>query len=120
MALATRWWRAPDERSAWLPHLLLWAFTLACLARIPLKAGAFHYGFYLLPAPLVACGVLWFDYLPRFLATTPAARRVFACTAASVFIMFSFTHYRASKTLYDQHTLLLDTPRGRLCCVNTM
>ena len=78
----------------WREHAILCAFALAAFARIPLRAGPDHYGFFLLP-PTFVCVATW---MPRSLAATagPAASRralavgacvVLAGVAAGAFIV---------------------------------
>ena len=57
----------------WREHLVLWAFALAALARIWLKSGPDHYGFYLLPPTLVCAAIGLTRYLES-VARPPSGR----------------------------------------------
>lgn len=73
--------KALDGR--WREHAIVCAFALAALARIPLRAGPDHYGFFLLP-PTFACLAI---ALTRYLAEwngPPASRRSLAVGASVV------------------------------------
>jgi hypothetical protein len=111
--LAASMWTKPAERAARLPELLLWAAALGCLARMPLAAGALHYGFYLLPLPLAAFVVWWFRTLPAWLDMSPSRARVHACIGTALFIAVAARHLRASAPLFAAHTVRVDAPRGR-------
>jgi hypothetical protein len=108
------WLRSPARRDAVLPHVLLWAFALASLARMPLVAGSVHYGFYLLPVPLLALVVLWFADLPRVLPGSPAARRIAALTGTVLLAAVVVPHVRASAALYRRHTVRVSASRGTM------
>jgi hypothetical protein len=60
----------------WREHLACWTFGLACLARIPLRVGPEHYGFFLIPAALASLAVLYLEVGPR-LGGGPAGRATF-------------------------------------------
>jgi hypothetical protein len=107
-----RWWRAPAERAVILPRLLLLAFALASLVRLPLAAGVQHYGFYLLPVPLVALAVAWFADLPRWLPGAP--HRAVGWAGVALFAALTITHHRTSRELWDMHTARVATPRGEM------
>lgn len=65
--------RCREERARSATRLVLYAFGLAGLARLPLKAGAEHYGFYLLVPGLIGFTVIWCrEILGR---VTPASAR---------------------------------------------
>jgi hypothetical protein len=66
LLLTVRRWRAGGALSSeLLGSAVLWVFALGALARIVLRAGAEHYGFYLLVPGLVAFAVLWCRELPE-------------------------------------------------------
>jgi hypothetical protein len=109
---AVRWWRVPAERTALLPRLLLLTFALASLVRVPLAAGAHHYGFYMLPVPLAAFAVAWFADLPHWLPGTP--RRAVTWAGVGLFVALAVTHHRMSRDLWDMHTARVATPRGEM------
>jgi 4-amino-4-deoxy-L-arabinose transferase-like glycosyltransferase len=67
----------------WREHLVVWAFALGALARIPLRTGVDHYGFYLLPPTLVCVAI----GMTRFLATRGGpslSPRILGAAAATV------------------------------------
>ena len=97
-----------------LPHLLLWSFSLAILSRIFLSVSAHHYGFYLLPVPLVALAVFWFEYLPRWDRASGRGGVAYSYCGAGFFAASIFFHSHLSHQLYRLHTELLDAPRGKL------
>jgi len=97
-----------------LPRALLWGFALACLARTPLAAGAFHYGFYLLPVPLAALVVFWFEDLGRLLPPSPARAAIIACGGAALITTVTYRHYARSRPVYDHTTVLVRAPRGTM------
>lgn len=108
-----------DARRAWqtgersvLAHLLLWTFALASLARMPLSAGVEHYGFYLLPVPLVALAAFWFGVVPEWLAARGRPRWVAAFTGAVMLAVVLVPHYRRSREFYARHTVHVRAPRG--------
>jgi hypothetical protein len=107
-----RWWRARAERPTVLPRLLLLAFALASLVRLPLATGAQHYGFYMLPVPLAALAVAWFADLPRWLPGAPHGPATWA--GIGLFAALVATHHRMSLELWDMHTARIDTPRGEM------
>jgi hypothetical protein len=111
--LAWRWWRRPDERDGTLPHLLLWIFALGCLARMPLTASAYLYGFYLLPVPMTALVVVWFGSGPR-LGRSPLGSWLVSAVGVGLFAGVLVAHVNAARAFYDRHTTLVDTPRGRI------
>jgi len=110
--LVWRWFRAPEQRAGALPTILLLVFALAVLARIPLRTWAWHYGFYLLPVPLAAFGVLWFKAFANWLGRSGP---VFSAAGVGLFLALSLGHYRISTRNYALHTVSLETPRGSLC-----
>ena len=112
------WWRAGTERRLALPHLLMLVFALASLGRTPLTTGAFHYGFYLLPVPLLAFGVFWFRYLPGWLPGRPT--RLAAACGVGLFAAVVFRHYQTSRALYDRHNTVVRTPRGAMCILDDL
>lgn len=61
---AARWMFVAKERTAQVPWMVLLAFGLAASARMFLKCGAEHYGFYLLVPGLMGFAVLWCRLLP--------------------------------------------------------
>jgi hypothetical protein len=105
--------RTGDERAAAV-DLVLWAFAIGALARLPLTAGAHHYGFYLLPVPLAVVLLLWFRRLPALLGGTPAVTRLCGSAAIAMVATLAWTHLTASAAMYHQHTVHVVTPRGDL------
>lgn len=104
----------PDERRGWVPHLLIWIFALGAMSRIPLRVTAHHYGFYLLPGALIALGLLFFDYLPRFAAAGEWARIATSVVGGAYFLGAVVPHAAYSSQQYGRHTVELSSPRGRL------
>ena len=78
----------------WREHAIVCAFALAALARIPLRAGPDHYGFFLLP-PTFACLAIaltrylaeWNDPLASRRGLAVGASVVLAGVAAGAFIV---------------------------------
>ena len=93
---------------------ILWAFALGALARVPLSAGAYHYGFYLAPVPLAALLLLWFRWLPQRLGNAPLARRLAVTAGGAVVVTLGWTHAQASAAMYALHTAHVSAPRGDL------
>jgi hypothetical protein len=104
----------PAERAARLPELILWAAALGCLVRMPLAAGALHYGFYLLPLPLAAFVVWWFRTLPAWLGTSAKGAPVHAGVGAALLVAVAARHLLVSAPLIAAHTVRVDAPRGRM------
>jgi hypothetical protein len=102
--------RAAELKSRFA-HLILWVFVLGCLCRIPLKAGAFHYGFYLIPVGLVGFAAFWFEYLPLALQR---GRKLCVAAGAAVLLTLTFAHWRESARVYALHTDELVAPRGHM------
>jgi hypothetical protein len=109
---AVRWWRAGRERRLVVPQLLLVTFALVCVARMPLTTGAYHYGFYLLPVPLLAFAAFLFRDLPLSLHARPV--RLFAGAGVGLFAAVAVTHYRASAIAYGLHTTEVRAARGTM------
>lgn len=103
-------------RRAWddAADVVLWAFVAGALLRLPLSAGAYHYGFYLLPIPLAALLLLWFRRLPPLIADSPRGATFCAATAATLVATLGATHLPASAAFYRQHTAHVRTARGDL------
>jgi hypothetical protein len=108
--VAVRYWRAGGQRRPELPPLLVLVFALACLIRMSLATGAFHYGFYLLPVPLLAYALLWLRVLPDRLPGRPA--RLAASAGAGVLAAILLTHIHAARELDAKHNTLVQAPRG--------
>ncbi|HWP66557.1 MAG TPA: hypothetical protein VNO26_11645 [Candidatus Limnocylindria bacterium] len=94
--------------------VVLWAFAAGALARLPLAAGAYHYGFYLLPVPLAVVLLAWFCRLPNLFGGTPRARAMSAVAAAAMVATLAWTHMRASAAMYRNHTAHVVTVRGNV------
>ncbi len=67
LACVVRFLGSPRTRVTAVEAMLLYVFGMAGLARLPLKAGAEHYGFYLLVPGLIAFAVLWGRHVPALL-----------------------------------------------------
>ena len=105
--LSWRWYKAGENRPAILAYLLLWLFAGALLARMGLKAGAYHYGFFMLPPAMLALGVSWFSG-PR----SPASFMRWG--GAGMFIGMICSHVLFSQNVYAMRTVVVDAPRGRM------
>ncbi|MCK6473725.1 MAG: glycosyltransferase family 39 protein [Planctomycetes bacterium] len=113
---AARAWRTAADAPARDRHLaaaLLLAFTLGACARIPLRAVAYHYGFYLIPVGLVA--VAW-----GFCAWLPHARRyghprtLARCAGWGALLGLIFSHAAVSRQAYATHTVEVAGAFGRM------
>jgi hypothetical protein len=111
---AVRFARRPGERAEREPEIVLLAFAAAALARIPLSAGAHHYGFYLLPVPLTALIVVAFRRLPGLLPSGGWSERLLAVAMTATIVTLCWTHTRAAAAMYAAHTARVATPRGTL------
>jgi hypothetical protein len=58
-----------------LAAVVLWAFAVGCLARIPFQSSPYHYGFYLLPVALAGLAALVARDAPRLLGGGAWVRR---------------------------------------------
>lgn len=96
-------------------HLVLWSFGLASVARIPLRAGADHYGFYLV-VPVLACLALGFCvHLPGALGARPPERRVFAICGIALLAGAAVAGLRVSWRSYRAPCAELVTARVHMC-----
>jgi hypothetical protein len=88
-----RWLLKAEARATQVPAMVLYAFGLGALARMVLRCGAEHYGFYLLVPGLFAFGVLWCHHLPAWLKRPPAppALSAYACGVAMLAVI-TWTH----------------------------
>jgi len=66
---AVRWVMGREDRAGRVPWMILFAFGLAALARMALKCGAEHYGFYLLVPGLMGFAVFWCRLVPKWLTS---------------------------------------------------
>jgi hypothetical protein len=110
--------RDPSQHVAARADLIMWAFALGALARVPLAAGAHHYGFYLLPVPLAALVLLCFRRLPALRGGGATTTRLFRWTAFALVGTLAYTHTRISAAYYAQHTAHVVTPRGDLWLID--
>jgi hypothetical protein len=94
--------------------LVLWAFAAGALVRLPLTAGAHHYGFYLLPVPLAAVLLASFRRVPELLGDGPPVRAASELSAVALVATLAWTHLAASAAMYRLHTVRVVTPRGEL------
>jgi hypothetical protein len=102
----------PAGRRATTGELALWAAALGCLARMPLAAGARHYGFYLLPLPMAAFVVWWFRTLPAWLGPRWSDARAHAAIGVALVVAIAAAHLRVSAPLAADHTIRVVAPRG--------
>lgn len=98
----------------WREHAVLWAFSLAAFARIPLRAGPDHYGFYLLPPFLICLAVAVTRYLGARGLEAPASRRVLAAGASAALAGVSAGAFLISYPQLTRPTTELNTARVRL------
>jgi len=109
-----RFARRSGERRDLEAEIVLLAFAAGALARVPLSAGAHHYGFYLLPVPMTALIVVALRRLPDFLPRGTAREGLPAITVAATTAVLCWTHTSAAAEMYAQHTARVLTPRGDL------
>jgi hypothetical protein len=108
------YWSQPKGRIVIIADLLLWVFAAGCLTRLGLRSVPYHYGFYLLPVPFLALGVLLFRDLPKFLGHTNRAQLVIKATGFGVVAGIIIATFGISRTFYAEHTMDVDTPRGHI------
>jgi hypothetical protein len=96
-------------------HLTLWAFALASVARVPLKVGPDHYGFYLIPPVLVCVALAMALYLPALVHADRAGRRVFEGCAVALLAGIAFSALRVSLPHYTADCVDIVTARVHLC-----
>jgi hypothetical protein len=113
-----RWWRAGSERRLVVPQLLLAAFALVCVARMPLTTGAFHYGFYLLPVPLLAFATFLFRDLPTGLPGRPT--RLLTSAGIGLFAAAAAVHGHMSQLAYEQHRTEVRTAHGTMVLLDEL
>jgi len=116
--LARRWYFQPALRTKLAAELLLWTCALACMVRFGLVTIPYHYGFFLLPIPLVSFGLFWFHHLPQWLATRVRWPEVFRYAGAGLLIALIIGYLRISEFTYAMHTAEMNTPRGHLFLYN--
>jgi hypothetical protein len=97
----------------WREHAIVWAFALAALARVPLRAGLDHYGFYLLPPSLVCVAVGMCRYLGEDLRVPPS-RRVLTIAASAVLAGSALGAFLVSFPELSKPSTLLITERVRM------
>jgi len=112
--LAVLWWREPEKRASTLAHIVLWAYVGGSLSRQLLRVVPEHYGFYLVPVPLVGLGVLLFGYAPGWTRATPQGRVGLRVTASGYLVGVAAGCFLVSSAEYARHRWPLDTPRGSL------
>jgi hypothetical protein len=106
--------RRADLRPGALPHLVLWAFVVGCLARIPLSAMPQHYGFFLLPVPILAAAVALTDYLPWLARRSSWSHLAGQISAVGLLCGCAVGCFRVSSAMYERHRFALETPHGSL------
>jgi hypothetical protein len=112
--------RAGPTVASAIPELMLWAAAAGCLARMPLAAGALHYGFYLLPLPLAAFVVWWFRTLPAWLGLDAVRARVHAGVGTALVLAIAARHAMTSRPLFAAHTIAVAAPRGRIWLLDSV
>jgi len=113
-AVAWRFTTHRRERPRLVADVVLWAFAVGTLARVPLAAGAHHYGFYLIPVALTAFLLLWFRYAPAFRPDVPALRWCSSGAGVALAAGLCWTHAHAAREMYARHTVVVSTPRGEV------
>jgi hypothetical protein len=78
------------SRADLLAAAVLWVFALAALPRILLRAGAEHYGFYLLVPGLVAFAVFWCREMPELSGSD--GRDAAAAVGAAMLLAAALSH----------------------------
>jgi hypothetical protein len=117
IVLAIRRRRSGAPLPECLAAVVLWSFALGGLARIVLRAGAEHYGFYLLVPGVVAFAVLWCREVPGLLGGDgrgPAAMVGAAMLAAAAASHAVNTWTTAHKTYGGASPVVAGTRRGSL------
>jgi hypothetical protein len=114
VGLSATWLRRSERRAELLPRLLLWTFTAGCLSRIPLRAIPHHYGFFLLPVPILSMAVLLYRDLPAWWGQSGWSRACHQATATGLLAGAAIGCLLASRAAYAQHTRRVETPRGAL------
>jgi hypothetical protein len=79
---------------------------------MPLTTGAFHYGFYLLPVPLLAFTTFFFRDVPLWLPGRPTG--LVACAGIGLFAAIAIKHHEMSRLLYGRHTVEVHAPGGTM------
>jgi hypothetical protein len=96
-------------------HLAIWAFGLASVARIPLRVGPDHYGFFLIPPVLVCLALVFSVYLPEAAGGRPESHHVFRLCAVALLAGLAVSGLRASLPWYRSPCVDLVTARVHLC-----
>jgi hypothetical protein len=109
-----RWIKHAETRETILPQALVWTYAVASAARLGLKVVSYHYGFFLLPAALVAFGLLWFAFLPRWFRPGAPANPIYRAAGTGVLLALIVSHYSTSAYLYSLHTATVQMPRGTI------
>jgi hypothetical protein len=108
VGLAGAAWRVARERTA-LAELLVWTFAAGALARIPLSAGAHHYGFYLLPVSLAALVPWVMQELPR---RRPDSATLASAAAVGLAAGLCWGHGSVAQSMWAAHQTPIATARG--------
>jgi hypothetical protein len=112
-ALAAAFVRCAVRRPALLPHLVLWAFALACLSRLGLRASPHHYGFYLTPVPVLAAVTVLTGVAGAAAGIRPWPR-VSAAPALALLAGVGATCVATSWSWYETHLEPIASARGSL------
>ncbi len=113
LTLLWKWVKSPSQRDSVLPDLIVWAFALACLPRILLRATPEIYGYFLLPSAILGLGIFFFGYLPR-LRTDPWGRRALTLVGLSIILSTAVASYRVSLGNLEDKTVVFETSRGTM------
>lgn len=113
---AWRWFGERQEPSSVrrAQIVVLWAFCLACVARIPLRAIPSHYGFYLLPPCLICLVLLFAEDLPALIRSPGGKSQPFVVAALALVLGTAASAFRHNHLWYAQHSIELSTVRGTL------
>ena len=96
-------------------HLIVFAFGLASVLRIPLRVGAEHYGFFLVPPVLVCLALGFRALLPDALRRPERARRAFATCAVALLAGAAVAGLRVSLPAYQAPCVDLVARRVHMC-----
>jgi hypothetical protein len=105
--------KRPDpKRAVWLALSL---FALLCLVRILLTAGTFHYGFCLALPGVLLFAAFWVCRVPEWFPAWIRHRPYFAFAFLGILLILSVKNFfLVSMEMYDQKTVTLEGPGGRM------
>ncbi|MFH0935240.1 MAG: hypothetical protein V1828_00035 [Candidatus Omnitrophota bacterium] len=123
----------PAQKQKSLFLLALSTFSLILASRMIFFARAAHFGFYILVPGMIVYYVFFLKLVPELLdlfnlrgcqISNPAGcklpeRGFYYSAFTTVFLFFILQHFNVSKFCYENKTLKIDTPRGRMYVFNT-